>query len=55
MKKIIQLLVAVAVGSSVLVWAIQTAYVQRGYQAYGGEYILAVMAGVVSYCIAGKV
>ncbi len=31
-------------------WAEQAAYKQRGYQAYGGEYILAVIAGVVSHC-----
>ena len=55
MKKVIQLLIAVAMGSSTLVCATQAAYVQRGYPAYGGEYILAAMVGVVVYCIVGKV
>lgn len=55
MKKVIQLLSAVAIGSSILVWAVQAAYVQRGYQAYGGEYLFAVMVGIVIYFVAGKV
>lgn len=55
MKKVIQLLSAVAIGSSILVWAIQAAYAQRGYQAIGGEYILAVIVAIATYYIVGKV
>ena len=55
LRRVVQVIIAVMIGVSVFIWAEQAAYKQRGYQAYGGEYILAVMAGVVSYCIAKKV
>ena len=34
---------------------IQQAYQQRGYQAIGGEYILAVLAAIVIYWLIEKV
>ncbi len=55
LRRVVQVIIAVMIGVSVFIWAEQAAYKQRGYQAYGGEYILAVIAGVVSYCVAGKV
>lgn len=31
-------------------WAVASAYAARGYKAYGGEYILIMLAMVLSYC-----
>ena len=38
-----------------LVWAVQYAYACRGYQAIGGEYILAGLAAIFIYWLIGKV
>lgn len=47
MKRIIQILASIAVGSSMLLWASDIAYRQRGYKAIGGEYIAAILAAVI--------
>lgn len=54
MKKVLQILAALATSSSVLTWAVQVAYIQRGYQAYGSEYLLAGLVAVVVYWVTGK-
>ena len=54
-KKIVQALASVATYSSVLAWGIQIAYAQRGYQAVGGEYILAVLAAIAVYWLIEQV
>jgi len=55
MKKIIQILASIAVGSGTLIWGVQQAYQQRGYMAIGGEYILAVLAAIFIYWLIEKV
>ncbi len=55
MKKLIQITASIAMGSGTLVWGIQQAYQQRGYQAIGGEYILAVLAVMMIYWLIEKV
>lgn len=47
MKKLIQILAPLAVGSNVLLWTSEIAYLQRGYKAIGGEYIAAILAAIV--------
>ena len=47
MKRIIQILASIAVGSSTLLVASDIAYTQRGYKAIGGEYIAAILAAVI--------
>ena len=47
MKRIIQILASIAVGSSTLLFASDIAYTQRGYKAIGGEYIAAILAAVI--------
>ena len=54
MKVVIQALSSIATYSSVVSWGTQMAYEQRGYQAVGGEYLLAVMAVVGAYWLVGK-
>ena len=54
MKVVIQALSSIATYSSVVSWGTQMAYEQRGYQAVGGEYLLAVMAAVGVYWLVGK-
>ena len=55
MKKLIQILAALAMGSSILSWAVQAAYLQRGCQAIGGEYLLALFTVIAVYWIVGKI
>lgn len=55
MKQMFQILAELAFGSSILVWAVQYAYACRGYQAIGGEYILAGLAAIFIYWLIGKV
>ena len=55
MKKLIQITASIDMGSGTLMWGIQQAYQQRGYQAIGGEYILAVLAAIVIYWLIEKV
>ncbi len=47
MKRIIQILASIAVGSSTLLFASDIAYTQRGYKAIGGEYIAAILAAII--------
>jgi hypothetical protein len=47
MKRIIQILASIAVGSSILLFASDIAYTQRGYKAIGGEYIAAILAAII--------
>lgn len=47
MKRIIQILASIAVGSSTLLFASDIAYTQRGYKAIGGEYIAAILAATL--------
>ncbi len=54
MKKIIQILSAIAVYASMVSWAVRLAYEQRGYAAIGGEYLLAGVAAIGVYWIIGK-
>lgn len=54
MKKLMQITASIAMGGGTLVWGIQQAYQQRGYQAIGGEYILAVLAAIVIYWLIDK-
>jgi len=55
MKKLIQVTASIVMGGGTLVWGIQQAYQQRGYQAIGGEYILAVLAAIIIYWLIEKV
>ena len=54
MKRIVQILSSMAVYGSVVSWAIQIAYEQRGYTAIGGEYLLAGAAAIGVYWAVGK-
>lgn len=54
MKKAVQILSTVAIYNSVVAWAVQIAYEQRGYAAIGGEYLLAGAAAIGIYWIVGK-
>ena len=54
MKKAVQILSAAAIYNSVVAWAVQIAYEQRGYSAIGGEYLLAGAAAVAAYWWIGK-
>lgn len=54
MKRIFQILSALVVGSSTLIWGIQYAYLQRGYMAIGGEYLFAVLAAILAYWLIEK-
>lgn len=47
MKRIVQILASIAVASSMLLWASDIAYTQRGYKAIGGEYIAAILAAII--------
>ncbi len=47
MKRIIQILASIAVGSSTLLFASDIAYTQRGYKAIGGEYIAAILVAIL--------
>ncbi len=47
MKRIVQILESIAVGSSTLLFANDIAYTQRGYKAIGGEYIAAILAAII--------
>jgi len=47
MKTIVQILASIAVGSSILLFASDIAYTQRGYKAIGGEYIAAILAAII--------
>lgn len=55
MKRIIQILASIAVGSSMLLWASDIAYRQRGYKAIGGEYIAAILAAVIVWWLIEKI
>lgn len=46
---ILQLFYSGTIAHAVGTWAIAAAYEQRGYKAYGGEYILIAMVFAVSY------
>ncbi len=54
MKRIVQILASIAVGSSMLLWASDIAYTQRGYKAIGGEYIAAILAAVIIWWLINK-
>ena len=54
MKKLMQIMASIAIGSGTLIWGIQQAYQQRGYMAIGGEYILAVLAAILIYWLIDK-
>lgn len=55
MKRFIQITASIAMGSGTLIWGVQQAYQQRGYQAIGGEYILAVLAAIFIYWLIERV
>lgn len=55
MKKLMQIMASIAIGSGTLIWGIQQAYQQRGYMAIGGEYILAVLAAIFIYWLIERV
>ena len=54
MKKLMQIVTSIAIGSATLIWGVQQVYQQRGYQAIGGEYILAVLAAILIYWLIDK-
>ncbi|MEY8320322.1 hypothetical protein AAK894_04475 [Lachnospiraceae bacterium 46-61] len=54
MKRYIQIISAFAIGSSSLFWAINIAYIQRGYYAIGGEYLFGILIAVCVYWLTGK-
>ena len=55
MKRIIQILASIAVASSMLLWASDIAYTQRGYKAIGGEYIAAILAAVIVWWLIDRI
>ena len=55
MKRIIQILASIAVGNSMLLWASDIAYKQRGYRAIGGEYIAAILAAVIVWWLIDRI
>lgn len=46
---VIKIFFSYSVAYFVSLWAIKAAYEQRGYEAYGGEYILILAAFVIAY------
>ncbi len=54
MKRVVQILSAIAAYGSMASWAVQIAYEQRGYAAIGGEYLLAGAAAAGVYWAVGK-
>lgn len=54
MKRVVQILSAIAAYGSMASWAVQIAYEQRGYAAIGGEYLLAGAAAIGVYWAVGK-
>lgn len=46
---ILKLFVAYSVSYFVSMWAIQEAYTERGYKAFGGEYILILTVFILAY------
>lgn len=55
MKRIVQILASIAVASSMLLWASDIAYIQRGYEAIGGEYIAAILAAVIVWWLIDRI
>ena len=54
MKRIIQILASIAVGSSTLLFASDIAYTQSGYKAIGGEYIAAILAAIIIWWLINR-
>lgn len=54
MKKALQLVSSIAVYGCMVSWGIQIAYEQRGYQAIGSEYLLALLMAAAAYWAVGK-
>ncbi len=49
MLLMIKLFFSYSVAYFVSIWAIEIAYEERGYKAYGGEYILIIIAFIAAY------
>lgn len=49
-----RLVAAVWVTAATYIWLAPLAYLERGYEAYGGECLVAVLAGVVTYYLMGR-
>lgn len=51
---IIRAAAAAWVTAAAYMWLAPLAYMKRGYQAYGGECLAALVAGVVTYYLMGR-
>lgn len=51
MLMLVKLFFAFSASYFASVWATRQAYADRGYEAYGGEYILAIIVFLISYGI----
>lgn len=51
---ILKLLFSYSISCFVFQWAVRIAYIERGYKAYGGEYMLAVATFMITYFAINK-
>lgn len=50
---IFKILVSTAITFPCAIWAIEYAYIERGYKAYGGEYLFIAMVFYITFSLLG--
>lgn len=50
----VKLLAAAAITSPFALWSVRSAYLERGYQAYGGEWLLIILCWILCFKLLGK-